>query len=130
MLYALFIHGSPYQSKACHSALAFAKTIISSQEHQLKGVFFYQDAVHIGNANSQNPRDEFDLQKAWQDLSKEHGIDLYLCIAAAVRRGIISNEEAERYELSNANLATEFKLEGLGSLVSLMNDCDKTISFK
>jgi len=130
MLYALFVHGSPFQSKACHSALTFAKAIIKSQEHQLKGVFFYQDAVLIGNSFSQNPRDEFDLQSAWQDLSKEHDIELSLCIAAAVRRGIISEQESQRYELNSANLAAEFKLEGLGTLVSLMNDCDKVISFK
>ncbi|OUR72280.1 sulfurtransferase TusD [Marinomonas sp. 42_23_T18] len=130
MLYALFVHGSPFQSKACHSALTFAKAIIKSQEHQLKGVFFYQDAVLIGNGFSQNPRDEFDLQNAWQTLSKEHNIELSLCIAAAVRRGIISEQESQRYELKSANLAAEFKLEGLGTLVSLMNDCDKVISFK
>jgi len=130
MLYALFVHGSPFQSKACHSALTFAKAIIKSQEHQLKGVFFYQDAVLLGNSFSQNPRDEFDLQSAWQGLSKEHDIELSLCIAAAVRRGIISEQESQRYELNSANLAAEFKLEGLGTLVSLMNDCDKVISFK
>jgi tRNA 2-thiouridine synthesizing protein D len=130
MLYALFVHGSPFQSKACHSALTFAKAIIKSQEHQLKGVFFYQDAVLIGNRFNQNPRDEFDLQTAWQDLSKQHNIELSLCIAAAVRRGIISEQESQRYELDSSNLATQFKLEGLGTLVSLMNDCDKVISFK
>lgn len=130
MLYALFVHGSPFQSKACHSALTFAKAIIKSQEHQLKGVFFYQDAVLIGNRFNQNPRDEFDLQLAWQNLSKQHNIELSLCIAAAVRRGIISDQESQRYELDSSNLATLFKLEGLGTLVSLMNDCDKVISFK
>lgn len=130
MLYALFIHGSPYQSKACHSALAFAQAIIKSQEHQLKGVFFYQDAVLIGNKFSQNPRDEFNLQAAWQTLSKDENVPLHLCIAAATRRGVISEEEGKRYELGGTNLAPEFQLEGLGTLVSLMNDCDKIINFK
>lgn len=130
MQYALFVHGSPYQSKACHSALSFAKAIIESKEHQLKGVFFYQDAVLIGNSLSQNPRDEFNLQAAWQTLSKEQGIELYLCIAAAIRRGIISEDESHRYELESHNLAAGFQLEGLGTLVSLMHDCPKIISFR
>ena len=130
MLYALFIHGSPFQTKACHSALTFATTILASKEHQLKGVFFYQDSVVIGNRFNQNPRDEFDIQAAWQSLSKDHSIELTLCIAAAVRRGIISESESKRYELESASLAPQFQLEGLGTLVSFMNDCDKIISFK
>ena len=129
MLYALFVHGSPFQTKACHSSLTFAKAIIQSEEHQLKGVFFYQDAVLLGNSFSQNPRDEFNLQAAWQDIASDHNVDLFLCIAAAVRRGVISPDEAKRYEVEGSNLAQGFQLEGLGSLVGLMNDCDKTISF-
>ena len=129
MLYALFVHGSPFQTKACHSALTFAKAITQSQEHELKGVFFYQDAVLLGNSFIQNPRDEFNLQTAWQNLAEENDFDLFLCIAAAVRRGVISSDEGKRYELESSNLAHGFQLEGLGSLVSLMNDCDKTISF-
>lgn len=130
MQYALFVHGSPFQTKACHSAFTFAKAILDSREHQLKGVFFYQEAVFIGNKFNQNPRDEFDLQSAWQNLAKDNGIELYLCIAAAVRRGIISKEESQRYELESESLAPYFQLEGLGTLVSLMNDCHKIISFK
>ena len=92
--------------------------------------FFYQDSVLIGNRFNQNPRDEFDIQAAWQSLSKDYGIELTLCIAAAVRRGIISESESKRYELESASLAPQFQLEGLGTLVSFMNDCDKIISFK
>lgn len=130
MQYALLVHGSPYSTKACHSALTFAREIIKSSEHTLTGVFFYQDSVLIGNKLSQTARDEFNLQHAWQNLSIENKTPLYLCIAAAVSRGIINETESKRYELDSANLAPQFQLEGLGSLVALINECDKIISFK
>ncbi len=130
MQYALLIHGSPYASKACHSAWEFAKAVTSSSEHSLLGVFFYQDSVLIGNRLAQASRDEFNIQTAWQQFSKENEMPLYLCIAAAISRGIINETESQRYELGVSTLAPQFQLEGLGSLVALINDCDKLISFK
>jgi len=130
MQYALLVHGSPYASRACHSAWEFAKAIVSTQEHTLLGVFFYQDSVLIGNQLAQVSRDEFNIQTAWQHLSKESGVPLHLCIAAAISRGIINESESQRYELEASTLAPQFQLEGLGSFVALINDCDKLISFK
>lgn len=130
MRYALLIQGSPYSTKACHSAWTFANTIISSKEHDLAGVFFYQDSVLIGNQLTQVTRDEFNIQSAWQTLNQTSDTPLYLCIAAAVSRGIISHEESQRYELTQYSLATGFQLEGLGSFVALTNDCDRLICFK
>ncbi len=130
MQYALLVHGSPYTSKACHSAWEFAKAVVSAKEHTLLGVFFYQDSVLIGNQLAQVSRDEFNIQIAWQQLSKEIDVPLYLCIAAAISRGIINETESQRYELDHSTLAPQFQLEGLGSFVALINDCDKLISFK
>ena len=130
MQYALLVTGDPYQSKACHTALRFIKSALARPDTDIKGVFFYQDAVLIGNQLSQPPRDEVNLLKAWQSLSQEHDIPLYLCIAAAVRRGILSEGEAQRYETESFNLAPQFQLEGLGTLVELMNSTCKVIQFR
>ena len=130
MQYALLVTGDPYQSKACHTALRFIKSALTRPDTDIKGVFFYQDAVLIGNQLSQPPRDEVNLLKAWQSLSQEHDIPLYLCIAAAVRRGILSEGEAQRYETESFNLAPQFQLEGLGTLVELMNSTFKVIQFR
>ena len=130
MQYALLVHGSPYSTKACHSALTFAKAIKATKEHSLSGVFFYQDSVLIGNKLTQVARDEFNIQSEWQTFGQTNNIPLYLCIAAAVSRGIISQSESERYELDAFTLASTFQLEGLGTLVSLMNENDKVITFK
>ncbi len=130
MQYALLVTGDPYQSKACHSALRFIKSALEHPTAQITGVFFYQDAVQIGNLLTQPPRDEINLLAAWQNLSEEHKIPLYLCIAAAVRRGILSEGEATRYEAAQFNLAPPFQLEGLGTLVELMNSTSKVIQFR
>lgn len=130
MRYALLITGSPYQSKACHSALRFLKAALSNPDYILEGIFFYQDAVLIGNKLAQPPRDELDLTAAWQTLAQEHQLPLYLCIAASVRRGIIDEKESQRYELTESSLADGFQLEGLGTLVELMNTTHKVIQFR
>uniref|UniRef100_A6W0C4 DsrE family protein n=1 Tax=Marinomonas sp. (strain MWYL1) TaxID=400668 RepID=A6W0C4_MARMS len=130
MQYTLLITGSPYQSKACHTALRFIRAALNKYPDSIKGVFFYEDAVLIGNQTAQPPRDEVNLTKAWQDIAEQHKIPLYLCIAAAVRRGIINESESRRYELEQHTLAEHFQLEGLGTLVDLMNTTNKIIQFR
>lgn len=130
MRYALLITGSPYQSKACHSALRFLKAALKNPDHILQGVFFYEDAVLIGNKLAQPPRDELSLTASWRAIAKEHNIPLSLCIAASVRRGVINETESKRYELEESSLADGFQLEGLGTLVELMNTTHKVIQFR
>ncbi|TYL47397.1 sulfurtransferase complex subunit TusD [Marinomonas sp. IMCC 4694] len=130
MQHTLLITGSPYHSKACHSALRFVNAAVSMSPDSIKGVFFYEDAVLIGNALAQPPRDEIHLTKAWQEIAVQHNIPLYLCIAAAVRRGVISESESQRYGLNQSSLAEHFQLEGLGTLVDLMNTTHKLIQFR
>ncbi|MBJ7536660.1 sulfurtransferase complex subunit TusD [Marinomonas transparens] len=130
MQYTLLITGSPYQSKACHTALRFIRACIEKHPNAIKGVFFYGDAVLVGSQIPQPPRDEINLLQAWQDIAQEHNIPLYLCIAAAVRRGIISEEESRRYELKQHSLAENFQLEGLGTLVELIHTTQKVIQFR
>ncbi|MGB0784481.1 MAG: sulfurtransferase complex subunit TusD [Marinomonas sp.] len=130
MQYTLLITGSPYQSKACHSALRFIKAAVSKYPNSIKGVFFYEDAVLVGSQIAQPPRDEINLTKEWQDIAEQQNIPLYLCIAAAVRRGIINENESRRYALEQSTLAKNFQLEGLGTLVDLMNTTHKIIQFR
>ena len=84
----------------------------------------------IGNQTAQPPRDEINLTKAWQEVAEQHKVPLYLCIAAAVRRGIINESESRRYQLEQHTLAELFQLEGLGILVDLMNTTNKIIQFR
>ena len=81
MQYTLFIQGSPFSTKACHSAYRFAAAALDSDQNSINGVFFYEDSVLIASALMQPPRDEANISILWQELSKKHSISLYVCIA-------------------------------------------------
>ncbi|EHC31255.1 tRNA 5-methylaminomethyl-2-thiouridine synthase TusD, partial [Salmonella enterica subsp. enterica serovar Adelaide str. A4-669] len=72
---------------------------------------------------------EYDLVRAWQKLNTQHGVALNICVAAALRRGIIDETEAGRLELPSANLQPGFTLSGLGALAEASLTCDRVVQF-
>ncbi|MBM6549592.1 sulfurtransferase complex subunit TusD [Marinomonas ostreistagni] len=129
MNYSIFITGSPTQSRACQSALSFAEAAIASG-HTIQGVFLYEEAVLLANAFAMPPRDESNLRAEWVAFATEHNIPLKVCIAAAIRRGILNPAEAQRHELNHHNLSEGFELEGLGSFIDMSLGSDKVMRFK
>jgi tRNA 2-thiouridine synthesizing protein D len=128
MIFSLAIYAPPYSSQASYSAFQFAKELLS-QGHNLYRVFFYADGIHNASILAVPPQDEFDLQKAWQALAHEHNLDLVVCIAAGLKRGLLNEEEAKRYKKPTYNMAKEFNLSGLGQLVEAAATSDRLISF-
>jgi tRNA 2-thiouridine synthesizing protein D len=97
--------------------------------HRLVSVFFYQDGVTNGTALSVPANDEFDVVKAWQSLASEHAVRLETCVAAALRRGVVSQDEANQHSLMQSNLADGFHQAGLGSLAEAMLTQDRVVQF-
>ncbi len=128
LTYTLVVNGSVYGSQSARSAYLFAKAVLE-QGHTLVSVFFYQDGVTNGSALSVPANDEFDLNKAWQALAEEHNVRLETCVAAALRRGIISEDEANQHGLIQNNLAQGFSQAGLGSLAEAMLVQDRVVQF-
>lgn len=128
MKFSLAVYGAPHSSQSAATALRFARALLA-QGHQLYRVFFYCDGVHNGSALSAPPQDEADTVTGWQELQREHDIDLVVCIAAAQRRGILSDSEAARQEKPAANLANGFELAGLGQLADAVAVSDRLITF-
>lgn len=114
LTYTLVVNGPVYGSQSARSAYQFAQAVIE-QGHTLVSVFFYQDGVTNGTALNVPANDEFDLTKAWQSLAQQHNVRLETCVAAALRRGIISEDEANQHGLEQNNLATGFEQAGLGA---------------
>ena len=52
------------------------------------------------------PQDDRHIVNRWSKLAADHGIDLVVCVAAALRRGI-----------KDEHLAPGFRISGLGQLV-------------
>lgn len=128
MIFSLAVYAAPYSSQASYSAYQFAVEALH-QGHNLHRIFFYQDGVHNATSLATPPQDEFNLQHAWQSLAKSHNLDLVVCIAAALRRGVLNESEAKRYDKPSHNLAEEFTISGLGQLVEAAVISDRLISF-
>ncbi|MCY1175138.1 putative sulfurtransferase DsrE [compost metagenome] len=60
---------------------------------------------------------------------RKHQLDGVVCIAAALRRGVLNPEEARRYERPAANLAEGWELSGLGQLHEAAQMADRLVSF-
>jgi tRNA 2-thiouridine synthesizing protein D len=128
MKFSIAIYGSPGSTQASDTAFRFA-TALLAQGHSLYRIFFYRDGVHNASSLIAAPQDETDLTAKWQELALNYNIDMVVCIAAALRRGIINSEESERYDKSNHNLAAGFELGGLGQLLDAAVISDRLITF-
>lgn len=75
------------------------------------------------------PQDEEKLTANWSRLAADHAIDLVVCIASALKRGVLDEPEAHRYNKSSATIASGFAISGLGQLVDATAASDRVITF-
>ena len=128
MKFSIVIQSSPFSQQSTATAYRFAKSLLE-QGHELYRVFFYADAVMTANSLIATPQDEQNLSQAWLELGQEHNLDLVVCIAAAVKRGVINEGEAKRYEKDASNLQQGFELSGLGQLAEAIAVSDRVVTF-
>ncbi|ARN75526.1 sulfurtransferase complex subunit TusD [Oceanicoccus sagamiensis] len=128
MRFSLLILGAPYSSQSVATALRFAQAAVDAG-HNVYRIFFYHDAVNNGNALITPPQDENNIPQQWQILANQHDIDLVVCIASALKRGVMDAKEADRYEKPSHNLSDSVTLSGLGQLVDASINSDRLITF-
>ena len=128
MKFAIVVHGAPYGSASSFSALNFAEAVLR-RGHVLYRVFFYHDGVYNGNALMAPPQDEMDLVRRWSALADAHGVELMVCIASSLRRGLLDATEADRYDKPAHNLAHGFEISGLGQLIDAGLNADRVVTF-
>lgn len=128
MRFAILVTGPAYGTQQASSAWQFARAVLA-EGHELVSVFFYREGVYNANQFTAPASDEFDLVRAWQQLHAEHQVALHICVAAALRRGVMDDAEARRLGLSGANLQPGFELSGLGSLAEAALTCDRMVQF-
>ncbi|MEW6562672.1 MAG: sulfurtransferase complex subunit TusD [Pseudomonadota bacterium] len=117
MKFAIVVNEGPYQHQASDSAYLFCKAAIE-KGHEIRRVFFYHDGVNNASRLTEPPQDDRHIVNRWSKLAADHGVDLVVCVAAALRRGI--REE---------NLAAGFRISGLGQLVEAGIQSDRTVVF-
>lgn len=115
-------------SQAATSALHFSHAALAAG-HEVRRLFFYQGGVLNASALLVPPQDELNLPRAWQELIAAHDIDAVVCVSSALRHGVLSESEAERYGLP-ISLLPGFTLGGLGQWVEAILDSDRYLSFR
>jgi tRNA 2-thiouridine synthesizing protein D len=117
MKLGIMINEGPYTHQASDTAYLFAKAAIE-KGHKIHRVFFYHDGVYNANRLAEPPQDDRHVINRWQKLAKDHHIDLVVCVAAALRRGI-----------KDENLQEGFRISGLGQLIETGIQTDRLVTF-
>jgi len=117
MKFGIVVNEGPYQHQASDSAYLFCKAAIS-KGHEVWRVFFYHDGVNNASRLTEPPQDDRNIVSRWSKLAEEHKVDLVVCVAAALRRGI-----------KDENLASGFRISGLGQLVEAGIQTDRIVVF-
>jgi len=127
MKFAIALH-APAHAPSSRRALLFAQAVLAGG-HEIVRLFFYQDGVHSASSNAVTPQDESDVAAHWRAFITEHALDGVVCIAAALRRGVLDEAEAQRYSRPAANLTAPWELSGLGQLHDAVQSADRLICF-
>ena len=122
------VNEGPYQHQASDSAFHFTKAALE-KGHEIFRVFFYHDGVNNGTRLTTPPQDDRNIVNRWSELSKAHDLDLVICVAAAQRRGIVDDGEAERNGKDATNIADGFRISGLGQLIEGAVQSDRLVVF-
>ena len=117
MKFGILVNEGPYNHQASDTAYQFAKAAID-KGHEIHRVFFYHDGVNNASKLTQPPQDDRNIVNRWSKLAEDHGVDRVVCVAAALRRGIVDE-----------NLATGFRISGLGQLVESGIQADRLLTF-
>jgi tRNA 2-thiouridine synthesizing protein D len=128
MRFAIQVNASPYQSNTGFSAYQFIKAALA-QGHEVLRVFFYHEGIYHAFKHNTPPDDEINLTSCWSELAENQKIDLVVCISAAQRRGLLYADEAERRNKQDDDLATGFRIGGLGQWVEALLEADRVIVF-
>lgn len=117
MKLGILINEGPYTHQAADTAYQFCRAALE-KGHQIHRIFFYHDGVNNGTKLTEPPQDDRHIVNRWTQLAQEHSIDLVVCVAAALRRGI-----------REQNLAPGFRISGLGQLVESGIQAERLVVF-
>ena len=126
--FAVLVTAAPFSAHGQQSALNFCTAALAAG-HSIEQIFFYQDGVYAGNRLTVPPGSEPDPGKQWQRLAETHSLELLVCVASALRRGILDGEESRRHDIGADNLRSGFQISGLGQLTEQIATSDRLMVF-
>lgn len=128
MKFGIVVNEGPYTHEASDTAYQFSKAALE-KGHEVLRVFFYHDGVNNGTRLTTPSQDDRHITNRWSELAEQHGLDLVVCIAAAQRRGIVDPDEAKRQGKDANNIASGFRISGLGQLIEVGIQADRLMVF-
>ncbi len=128
MKFAIQINEGPYQHQAADSAYLFTKAALE-KGHEIFRVFFYHDGVGNSTRLTTPPQDDRHIVNRWAALAEQYNLDLVVCVAAAQRRGMVDDGEAERNRKDATNIHPKFRISGLGQLIEAAVQSDRLMVF-
>ncbi len=117
MKIAVLVNEGPYQHQASDSAYNFCRAALA-RGHELQRVFFYHDGVNNASKYTEPPQDDRHVVSRWTKLAEENKVDLVVCVAAGLRRGLVAE-----------TLAPGFRISGLGQLIDSGIKADRVVVF-
>ena len=117
MKFGILVNEGPFTHQASDTAYRFAEAAVA-KGHDIFRVFFYNDGVNNANRLSEPQSDDRNLVRLWSEFGRKHDIDLVVCVAAGLRRGI-----------KDEVLAEGFRISGLGQLVESGIEADRLVVF-
>ena len=128
MKYTIQINEGPYQHQAADSAYHFTKAALE-KGHEIFRVFFYHDGVNTATRLGIPPQDDRNVTRMWAELARQYDLDLVVCVAAAHRRGLLDENEADRNGKDADNIQEPFRISGLGQLIEGGIQSDRLVVF-
>ena len=128
MKFAIQVNEGPYQHQASDSAYLFTKAALE-KGHAVFRVFFYHYGVGNGTRLTTPPQDDRHVVNRWAELAEKHDLDMVVCVAAAQRRGLVDDGEAERNRKDATNMHPKFRISGLGQLIEAAVQSERLVVF-
>lgn len=126
--YSLLIVSPPVESDAVTRAQAFAHAAHDAG-HRITNVFFYGAGVYNANSLQRPASDEINSYEGWKALQVKTGCELLVCVTAALKRGMLSNEEAQQHGTQSYTVETPFRQSGLGDFFTALHECNALVQF-
>lgn len=128
MIYSLLVLSSPCSGQGSATAVRFAQALVE-RGHEIYRVFFLDEGSLSGASSMVSPQDESDIVQQWANFAQQSDVELILCVSSALRRGLLDQHEAQRYEKLGATVHPAFEISGLGQLVDATLASDRMITF-